>query len=65
MCQEKKEKEDLKYSRECQYSDITTKRLHKKCGGRLITATRNNTDNTSINRTKITTTTKMGIKINV
>ena len=25
----------------------------KKCGGRLITATRNNTDNTRINRTKI------------
>ena len=27
--------------------------LHKKRGGRLITAFRNNTDNTSINRTKI------------
>ena len=26
----------------------------KNCGGRLVTATRNNTDNTSINRTKIT-----------
>ena len=30
----------------------TTQRLHGKEGGKLITATRNNTDNTRINRTK-------------
>ena len=30
------------------------KTTFKKCRGRLITATRNNTDNTNINRTKIT-----------
>ena len=37
--------------------DASIKRLEdyiKKCGERLITATRNNTYNTSINRTKIT-----------
>ena len=28
--------------------------IKKKCGGRLVTVTRNNTDNTSINRIKIT-----------
>ena len=33
---------------------ITARRLLKKRGGILITATRNNTDNTSINRTEIT-----------
>ena len=31
-----------------------TRRLHKKCRGRLITSTRNNTDNININKTKIT-----------
>ena len=37
--------------------DVSIQRLEnyiKKCKGRLITATRNNTDNTSIKRTKIT-----------
>ena len=40
-----------------QENDTTMRKLHKKRrGGRLITITRNNTDNTSINRTKITRT---------
>ena len=34
--------------------EATTKRLHEKYRARLIVATRNNTENTSINRTKIT-----------
>ena len=36
------------------FIDTKTRRLHKKRGGRLITMTRNNTDNTSINRIKNT-----------
>ena len=35
--------------------DTVTRKQHKnKRGGRLITVTKNNTDNTRINRTKIT-----------
>ena len=34
----------------------------EKCGGRLVTATRNNTNNTSINRTNITSKQKWGEK---
>ena len=50
MCQEKKEEKE--YSSIQDSIDSTTRRLHKKHKGRLITGTRNNTDYTSINRTK-------------
>ena len=38
----------------CQCIDTKTRRLHKKYRGRLITATRNNINKTSINRIEIT-----------
>ena len=50
-CQEKNE-EALKIASMHRYNDYKTTK--KKHGGTLITATRNNTDNTSINKTKIT-----------
>ena len=53
MCQEKKEEENCQHWRQRWHIDTTTRRLHKKRGGRLIKDTRNNTDNTRINRTEI------------
>ena len=54
ICQENEEEDSpaFKISLMNRYDDSKT-RL-KKCRGNLITATKNNTDNTGINRTKIT-----------
>ena len=45
MCQEKKEEEDM--------PALKIASTHRRCKGKLITATRNNTNNTNINRTTI------------
>ena len=50
MCQEKEEEEDLPSN---QHKTSAEDYINKR-GERLISATRNNTDNTSINKAKIT-----------
>ena len=52
MCQVKKEEEELPALSMHEYNESKT--TLKKRKGKLITSTRNNTDNTNINRTKIT-----------
>ena len=56
MCQEKMEKDSTDASIQ-RFEDYIEKRR-----GKLITATRNNTDNTRINRIKVTGKQKMGRK---
>ena len=56
MCQEKEEKEDLpalKTVLTYRYNDSKTTYIEKR-GGKPITTTRNNIDNTMTNRTNIT-----------
>ena len=53
MCQEKKEEEDISIEDSVDAS-IQLEVYIEKSGGRLITASRNNTDNTRSKRTKIT-----------
>ena len=55
MCQEKKGRKGIASIEDS--NDASIQRLKdniEKCGGRLITATRKNSDTTRINRTKIT-----------
>ena len=54
MCQEKEEEEDLPALRIALTHRYNDSKITEKHGERLIIATRNNTDNTRINRTKIT-----------
>ena len=55
VCQGKKEEEDLPALKNSVDTSIQGLEDYiEKRGGRLITATRNNTDNTRINRRKIT-----------